>query len=163
MAGFGAAASSEEAEAWVKSFEILSCGFGAVQDEDPVESSEMGATGADGAAGFGVRASPEGAAAAAVTEGDDRVVGEGTEAGAELLLDKEGAEDARVVSVLGAADAVELSEGGVAANEPLLESSGAGILGQLWAISGRGRQRPSTGLLDYYSLRDFTISTSLSR
>ena len=36
------------------------------------------------------------AAAATVTEGDDRAVGEATEAGAELLLDEEGAEDARV-------------------------------------------------------------------
>lgn len=90
MAGFGATASSEEAGAWAGSSEILSSGFGAVQDEDPVELSETGATEADGAAGFGAGASPEGAAAAAVTEGDDRAVGEATEAGAELLLDKEG-------------------------------------------------------------------------
>lgn len=69
---------------------------GAVQDEeDPVEPPEAGVAGAGGAPELGAAAPPEGAAAAA--EGEARAVGEPPEAGAEPLLDGEGAPDARIV------------------------------------------------------------------
>ena len=99
--------------------------------EEDVEPLGTGVAAADGEAEGAAAALPDGAAAAA--EGDAEAGG--AEAGEPS--DGDGAPDARMVCVPGAADAVEFPEAGVAAEELLLElpalldplAPGAGIWG----------------------------------